>query len=207
MHPFQISPLHASVFKISLACIRIEIHQKSTFGSVFCDFYFNTGFLPQPKQLNTDACNGEIWHGCMQPETLFSQMCATDIWATDACKVWAKSRMRATYIPDARNPSNPVDQDSPTGEYGRYRRSMPIHLRRITANTTWFFESSKLKARTSLVQCFDEKRLSSFWALSFETAFENVTPSGIGCIYRRSIVDCRLKMKIILWSISSTTPV
>ena len=42
----------------------------------------------------------------MQPETLFSRMCATDIWATDACKVWGKYRMRATYIPDARNPIN-----------------------------------------------------------------------------------------------------
>ena len=33
-------------------------------------------------------------------------MHATDFWATDARKVWGKSRMRATYIPDARNPSN-----------------------------------------------------------------------------------------------------
>jgi len=35
-------------------------------------------------------------------------MCATDIWATvtDACKVWGKSRMHATYIPDALNPIN-----------------------------------------------------------------------------------------------------
>jgi len=34
-------------------------------------------------------------------------MCAMDIWATNACKVWGKSRMRATYIPDARNPIHP----------------------------------------------------------------------------------------------------
>ena len=31
----------------------------------------------------------------------------TDFWATDARKVWGKSWMRATYIPDARNPFNP----------------------------------------------------------------------------------------------------
>jgi len=29
-----------------------------------------------------------------------------DFWATDARKVWGRSRMRTTYIPDARNPSN-----------------------------------------------------------------------------------------------------
>jgi len=33
-------------------------------------------------------------------------MHATDFWATDARKVWGKSRVRAAYIPDARNPSN-----------------------------------------------------------------------------------------------------
>ena len=41
-----------------------------------------------------------------------------------------------------------------------------------TANPTWgdIFESSKLKARTSLLPCFSEKRHSTFelWALSFE---------------------------------------
>jgi len=30
-------------------------------------------------------------------------MHATDFWATDAHKVWVKSRKRATYIPDAGN--------------------------------------------------------------------------------------------------------
>jgi len=30
-----------------------------------------------------------------------------------------------------------VDKDSPTGEYGRYRRSMPIHLQRITVDRRW----------------------------------------------------------------------
>jgi len=29
-----------------------------------------------------------------------------DFWATDAHKVWGKSWMRTTYIPDARNSSN-----------------------------------------------------------------------------------------------------
>jgi len=53
----------------------------------------------------------------------------------------------------------------------------------VTASPTWgdIFESSKLKARTSLLPQLSEKRRSSFLALSFETAFENVTPSGIGC--------------------------
>ena len=30
-----------------------------------------------------------------------------------------------------------VDKESPTGEYGRNRRSMPIHLRRITFDCRW----------------------------------------------------------------------
>ena len=34
-------------------------------------------------------------------------MHAIDLWATDTHKVWGKSRMHATYIPDARNPVNP----------------------------------------------------------------------------------------------------
>jgi len=44
-------------------------------------------------------------------------------------------------------------------------------------------QSSKLKAWTSLLPRFSGKRRSSFelWALSFERAFENVTPNGIGC--------------------------
>jgi len=48
-HPCQISPLQASVFKISLACIHIEIQQKLTFGSVFLDFGTTTEFVQQPK--------------------------------------------------------------------------------------------------------------------------------------------------------------
>ena len=49
------------------------------------------------------------------------------------------------------------------------------------------FRSSKLKAWTSLFTETWQKRRSSFelWALSFETAFENVTPSGIGCMYKK----------------------
>jgi hypothetical protein len=42
-------------------------------------------------------------------------MHATDLWATDARKVWGKSRMRATYIPDSRNPFNPVWLSQPPG--------------------------------------------------------------------------------------------
>jgi len=33
-------------------------------------------------------------------------MHATDFWATDARKVWGKSWMHVSYIPDARNPFN-----------------------------------------------------------------------------------------------------
>jgi len=54
----------------------------------------------------TDACKGLYGHRCAQLERPFRRMHATDFWATDARKVWGKSRMRATYILDACNPSN-----------------------------------------------------------------------------------------------------
>jgi len=46
----------------------------------------------------------------------------------------------------------------------------------------WHFR--KLKARNSNVSfaTFQWKETFELWSLSFETAFENVTPSGIGCI-------------------------
>jgi len=53
-----------------------------------------------------------------------------------------------------------------------------------TANPTCgdIFESSKLKARTSLLP-FQWKETFELWALSFKTAFENDTPSWIGCSF------------------------
>jgi len=42
-----------------------------------------------------------------------------------------------------------VDKDSPTGEYDRYRRSMPIHLRRITVDSRW-----SIKTRDNFVVDF-----------------------------------------------------
>jgi len=47
----------------------------------------------------------------------------------------------------------------------------------------WHFR--KLKAQSSNVSfaMFQWKDMFELWALSFETAFENVTPSGIGCIW------------------------
>jgi len=33
-----------------------------------------------------------------------------------------------------------VDKDSPTGEYGRYRRSIRIHLQRITVDHGWWIQ-------------------------------------------------------------------
>ena len=67
---------------------------------------------------------------------------------------------------------------------------MYIHRCVCTANPTWddIFESAKLKARTSLLPHFSEKRRWSFelWA------FENDTPSGIGFIYQSLICRCTL---------------
>jgi len=54
----------------------------------------------------TDVRKGLLGYWCTQPERPFWRMYATDFWATDARKVWGKSQMRATYIPDAHNPFN-----------------------------------------------------------------------------------------------------
>ena len=76
----------------------------------------------------------------MQPETLFSQMCATDIWATDACKVWGKSRMRATYIPDARNPSNHANCERVLTLFALgcdFRRQVPLACQRYRTSVVF----------------------------------------------------------------------
>ena len=52
----------------------------------------------------TDAHEGLFVHQCAQPERPFWRMHATNLWATHARKVWGKSQMRTSYIPDARYP-------------------------------------------------------------------------------------------------------
>ena len=56
--------------------------------------------------LISDARKGLFVHQWTQLERPFWRMHATDFWATDARKAWDKSRMCATYIPDARNSFN-----------------------------------------------------------------------------------------------------
>jgi len=46
----------------------------------------------------TDARNSHFGHQCAQPERSLWRMHATDFWATDARKVWGKSRMHATLL-------------------------------------------------------------------------------------------------------------
>jgi len=62
-----------------------------------------------------------------------------------------------------------VDKDSPTWEYGRYRQSMPIHLRRIT-----FDGRSSIKNRNNFVVDFIDDTCARFrtrffvdWAIWF----------------------------------------
>jgi len=55
----------------------------------------------------TNARKGCFGHRRAQLERPLWRMHATDFWATDARKVWGKSWMHATYIPDTRNPFNP----------------------------------------------------------------------------------------------------
>jgi len=73
-------------------------------------------------------------------------------------------------------------------------RIHPIHTRILYSQShLWtcgdIFESSKLKAQSSNVSfaTFQWKETFKLWALSFETAFENVTPSGIGCTYKNLV--------------------
>ena len=75
---------------------------------------------------------------------------------------------------------------------------MYIHRCVCTANPTWddIFESAKLKARTSLLPHFSEKRRWSFelWA------FENVTPSGIGCTYTDEMcMNCTYRIYSLIY--------
>ena len=48
----------------------------------------------------TDTRKGLFEHWCAQLERPFWRIHAMDFWATDTRKVWGKSRMRATYIPE-----------------------------------------------------------------------------------------------------------
>ena len=71
-----------------------------------------------------------------------------------------------------------------------YRRShLGWHFRML-------FRSSKLKARASLLPRFSKKRRSigELWALSFDRAFENVTPRGIGCSSRKCVQHSATKL-------------
>jgi len=54
--------------------------------------------------LGTDARNQKGHHDDFD---LFNQEHATEFGTTDVRRVWGKSRMRATYTPDACNPFNP----------------------------------------------------------------------------------------------------
>jgi len=53
-------------------------------------------------------------------------MYATNFWATDACKVWGKSRMRTTYIPDTRN--------SFLNQFGHQARNGKNQLKKVRRN-------------------------------------------------------------------------
>ena len=57
----------------------------------------------------------------------------------------------------------------------------------------------RLKAQSSKVSfaTFRWKETFELWALSFETAFENVTPSGIGCTI---IINQQVEIQIWLWN-------
>jgi len=63
----------------------------------------------------TEARKG-LFGRCAQPERSFWRMCATDFWATDARKVWGKSRMRTTYIPDVGIPFKGGPEPSNLGD-------------------------------------------------------------------------------------------
>ena len=60
------------------------------------------------------------------------------------------------------------------------------------------FQSSKLKAQRSNVSCHSIVAFVMFHlsALSFETEFEHVTPSGIGCICEQGISLGELKVHL-----------
>ena len=75
-------------------------------------------------------------------------------------------------------------------------------LFKFTANSTWgdIFESS-FKAQTlkleSLFYWNVAKETFELWALSFETVFENVTPSGISCNHVSYIIQWHMSTCVI----------
>ena len=56
-----------------------------------------------------------------------------------------------------------------------------IHARYSQSHLGWHFRNLKAQSSNVSFATFQWKERFELWALSFETAFENVTPSGIGC--------------------------
>jgi hypothetical protein len=80
------------------------------------------------------------------------------------------------------------DQSSQTPESKSPETLIGSGLRYSPSHVGWYFwklfQSSKLKAQSwnGSFHWIVAKEMFELWALSFETAFENVTPSGIGCM-------------------------
>ena len=64
-------------------------------------------------------------------------MHATDFWATDVRKVWGKSRMRAIYIPDARNPFNPENLEGMERGIGNLKEFCAVTKRKRRPAGGW----------------------------------------------------------------------
>jgi len=82
-----------------------------------------------------------------------------------------------------------------------------IHLCLVNSQYKYIYSQShlgwhfrKLKAQSSYVSfaTFQCKETFELWALSFETAFENVTPSRIGCTYMSRQLTIQIHIHICL---------
>jgi len=80
------------------------------------------------------------------------------------------------------NKSNWVSTDS---QHILFPLIIPTHWTHTYSQSQLGWHFRKLKTQSSNVSfaTFQWKEMFELWALRFETAFENVTPSGISCIY------------------------
>ena len=58
----------------------------------------------------------------------------------------------------------------------------------------WHFRKFKAQSSNVSFATFLWKQTFELWALSFETAFENATPSGIGCTYTHTYLRCESRI-------------
>ena len=145
------------------------------------------------------------WMQCTSTQDM---PCSIKEWCTyENCCIYENSRFdnilvyNKTYVVSICSRSHALSVYQNMNESHHIRMSHDI-VQPIPSGVIFLNAVSKLKAQSLNVSfaTFQRKEPCELWALSFERAFENVTPRGIGCIsalpyYRRhalSVYDTRI---------------